>query len=258
MADPKTDCEPDRLAPPLEPVRGALRRAVLEIVRPQLSVALLFSGGLDSSLLARMVPSDRELELVTIGRTGSHDLESARQAAPFFPFRWRSIPFDDLALENSWVAWGSTLVREPEPRRSVLVSLGLAFEQLAGRAVVLGQGADELFGGYAHFEGLTPTESLAQSDRDLRRLLDADWADTMALAARWKVVLHAPYLDRGVLEEIRELPPKVRFPTGVRKGALRAIARAEGLPSDLADRPKKAMQYGTGVSRFVRERARAE
>jgi asparagine synthase (glutamine-hydrolysing) len=236
-------------------VRSALQASLRCVQTDPRSPIVLFSGGLDSSLLAWMMRDRPGLRLVTVGRAGSPDLEWAPRAARLLALEWTGVELSDASLVASWRKWASEIASEPEPRRSVLTSLALAFERLPDQRLVIGQGADELFGGYAHFEGLGPVKARLRAGADLRRLADEDWPRTVELAQKWGVSLVAPYLDPKFVQSVDGLPSKVRFPPDERKGALRTIARAEGLPEPLAGRPKKAMQYGTGIARFVRDLA---
>jgi asparagine synthase (glutamine-hydrolysing) len=216
---------------------------------------VLFSGGLDSSLLAHLLTrSGGRADLRTVGRRGSNDLVAAREGAEHLGASWQGVELSDAALEEAWARYRGGLAAEPEPRRSVLFSLAVAFEACPAGAVVVGQGADELFGGYRHFEGLSPAAAVRRSDEDLRRLLEHDWPATESLARPRGLRLVAPFLDPGFLAATRRLDPPVRFSAPPAKRYLRVLARRAGLPVELADRPKRALQYGTGIAAWLRRR----
>jgi asparagine synthase (glutamine-hydrolysing) len=139
----------------------------------------------------------------------------------------------------------------PEPRRSVLWALAFAFEACSTRDVLLGQGADELFGGYAHFEGLTPPEAVQRSESDWRQLIDQDWPATIRLATQIGRTAGSPYLDGEVSGYVRSLPIPRREFGGERKALLRAVGRSLGVPEALLARPKRAMQYGTRIAKEI-------
>ncbi|MGI0151967.1 MAG: asparagine synthase C-terminal domain-containing protein, partial [Thermoplasmata archaeon] len=148
----------------------------------------------------------------------------------------------------------SPVHRQGSAPAPVQLALDLAFERLHGRTVVLGQGADELFGGYARFDGIGPEPARELSARDLSRLLDRDWPETVERARGRSISLQAPYLDPGVRSAVASVPAEELFGGTERKGFLRRIARAQGLPESMAGAPKKALQYGSGVSRELRRR----
>jgi len=57
------------------------------------------------------------------------------------------------------------------------------------------------------------------------------------------------------------IPPNLKLsggPGSPRKIVLRSLARRLGLPEEIAGRPKKAIQYSTGVSGALRRLAKSE
>ncbi len=245
----------------MEELEGVVRRlrvplgaAVTRSVPADGRIVLLFSGGVDSVVLAQLLRPLARVELCTIGRRGAPDLEDGRSAAEALDLPWRGVPLSDPDLERAWDDWGPEVATAREPLRSVLFALGLAFERNAHATIAVGQGADELFGGYHHFEGLGPEAARARAEQDLAQLLDRDWPSTLRLARRWGIGLTAPYLDPGFSRGVLDLPPELGFPPGPRKLLLRSLARAEGIPEHLVDRPKRALQYGTRIARWVASR----
>jgi asparagine synthase (glutamine-hydrolysing) len=247
--------EPDRGG---EELLGRLEAALGSARTGETSTVVLYSGGLDSGLLAHLLTrSGGRAELRTVGCPGSNDLVAAREGARHLGASWQGTELSDPALDDAWSRYRERLGAEPEPHRSVLFSLAVAFEACPAGVVVIGQGADELFGGYRHFEGLSSAEAARRSDEDLRRLLEQDWPATESLARPRGLRLVAPYLDPGFVAATRKLDPAVRFSAPPRKRYLRLLARRAGLPGELADRPKRAFQYGSGIAAWLRRRTRS-
>jgi len=65
----------------------------------------------------------------------------------------------------------------------------------------------------------------------------------------------APFLDPVFVAAATAVPIESRLPTPGAKSLWRAWARSRGLPAAIAERPKRALQYGTGVERWLRRRA---
>jgi asparagine synthase (glutamine-hydrolysing) len=219
---------------------------------------LLFSGGVDSGLLAWELRTEARLTLVTVGLQGCADLAAGELAARELGLSWEPKTFRDVdALEMD-----RTIAPEtrglPPTARSVDVAFALAVRYAPPGLLLCGQGADELFLGYAHFHGLSEQAAGQRAVEDLGYLLREAWPRAQRIATTLGREVVAPYLDpefRSVAESI-PLPERLAGPEP--KGAFRAFARRQGLPEPIASRPKKALQYGTGVDRLLRRsRARA-
>jgi asparagine synthase (glutamine-hydrolysing) len=129
------------------------------------------------------------------------------------------------------------------------------FDRLA-----LGQGADELFGGYAKV-AKAPDDPRTDADtvRDARRevllgLPDQLERDLRAIRAA-SVEPVTPLLHDDVVTAAITLPGKWLVADGERKRALREAAR-DRLPAVVCEREKKAVQYGSLVAREVDRLAR--
>jgi asparagine synthase (glutamine-hydrolysing) len=227
------------------------RSAIDGVVDGQARISLLYSGGLDSSVIAHTLRSKRPT-LVTVGAIGAADVRSATEGAQLLdlPLVVRTLSEEDVgaALRK----WGPHLEGTDETSRLVALGIGLATEAAPDRRVLCGQGADELFLGYAHFAGI-PTPDVEQRARlDWQRLIDRDWPRAQALASTLDRELASPYLDPAFVDYVRAIPIEERLGGGERKSVLRGLARSIGVPTILVERPKKALQFGSGLSRLLR------
>ncbi|MCI4369171.1 MAG: asparagine synthase-related protein [Thermoplasmata archaeon] len=236
-------------------IRPVLERAAMVDVAPGEEISLLYSGGLDSSLLAWLLLPRASIELVTVGSPGSDDIDAARSGAALLGLPWREVTIGSKDVERVIRAHSAAMRGVKEPQLSVAVSLALALGATRRPKVLCGQGADELFLGYAHFEGLSAAEAVERRRSDLDLLNRTEWPRAQHIAAECERELFAPYLDTLLVAAVDGTPVEPHLPTSERKPVLREIARDAGLPAELADRPKKAMQYGSGVNRLVRARS---
>jgi len=218
---------------------------------------VLYSGGIDSGLLAWELRHAPGASLYTIGTLGASDLAAARGNAADLGLPWTGHPLEDPELEDVTRRSEATLQEVPGPRRGIFVALAAAFATAPSGPLVCGQGADELFLGYAHYRGLAPAEAADRAASDLALLLEADWPRTRQLAAEWGREVQAPYLDERFRAAVAEIPLAERLPERGVKGSMRAWARHRGLPEAIAQRPKRALQYGSGVDRWLRRRTPA-
>jgi asparagine synthase (glutamine-hydrolysing) len=236
-----------------------LRAALDRTLGRSPKVSLLFSGGLDSALLAHMlkdraVGGSLDLELVTIGTAGASDLSAAERAAGLLGIPWKPNLVADADVRT---ALGEVRERgrprdgplPPESGLALEVQTGLllGLQRASHPTVLCGQGADELFLGYAHFRPLAGARLEARYQQDLGRLLTDDLPWTLRMARSLGVELGTPYLDPGWRTRVEAIPLERRRVGGLPKALLREIAQKLGLPASLAAAPKKALQYGSGV-----------
>ncbi len=122
------------------------------------------------------------------------------------------------------------------------------------RIMLLGQLADELFGGYAKYaEALRlrgEEAAVSMMDADLRAYpLRGRLRDVGACGRR--VEPKFPFEAPPVVQFAESLPMSFKIRDGERKAVLRRAAATLGVPEELAMTPKKAAQYSSGVQKLV-------
>ncbi|MFZ0830499.1 MAG: asparagine synthase C-terminal domain-containing protein [Thermoplasmata archaeon] len=240
----------------IEDLVAQWRQAILRIAGDRQPLSVLFSGGLDSSLVAAGLRDLVEVNLVTVGVQGSTDMAAAERGARILELPWSGHLISPDDVHRALDIDGVGLSQVSPTSRAVLLGMSLALEATTTERVVCGQGADELFLGYAHFEGLSSADAWACREEDLTRLLRDDWPRSISIASRYGKSLISPFLDPEVLAYVRALSiDELRSGPG-RKPLLRRMARLLGLPAELVERPKKAFQYGSGVARLLRDSSR--
>ncbi|WP_297500775.1 asparagine synthase-related protein [Thermococcus sp.] len=222
-------------------------------VRTAGKTGVLFSGGLDSTVVALLASRYSDVVLYTAGAEGSQDVEWADRVADYLglPLRVETFDFEVLRRELPRIAFA---VEEPNPM-NLAIAVPLYFAtRLAGeegvRVILTGQGADELFGGYAKYlEGpeLMWEDLLTLAERNLAR--DDKVAMLNGVEGRY------PFLSLPVVRLALNVSPRLKLPDG-RKLVLRKLARKLGLPEWIARRPKKAAQYGSGAQKLLEKLAR--
>ncbi len=246
------------------PSESNLPRAILRGLRAALResgspnhLSLAFSGGLDSSVVAALAREVGSPTALTVGYPSVHDLAIASEAARLLDLDWRPLLLDDELLRQE-----ATSLLEAFPDLDAIalsyeLPLWILLQRAPSRLIAAGQGADELFGGYARYEGLDPEKLQEALEHDLDALLRVTVPREVAMARRHGKELRLPYCHPLVLGPTRALPPALRMGPR-RKELLRRVAAELGLPSAIVERPKKAAQYGSGVMPALRRFAKTE
>jgi len=223
-------------------------------------LAIAFSGGVDSALLAARL----DAPLYVVGFPDSHDLAAARSGAALLDRDLAVVELDHARLRDAIPQVARAIGRT----NAMDVAIALVPYCLAERVaadgfdrLALGQGADELFGGYAKV-ARAPDDPRVDADtvRGARRevvvtLPDQLERDVLAVRAGG-VDPVAPLCHDAVVSAALGLPGEMLVTeSGERKWALRLAAR-QWLPDPVAFREKKAMQYGSLVSRELDRLAR--
>ena len=240
--------------PSIEALDRAWAEAIGTLIQPAGPVAVLYSGGLDSSLIAWELRNRPETVLATVGLPGSSDLVAAADGSGRIGLPWVGTTLGEERLVELRAVHRSALAQLPPSRRSLFLAIAAAVLSAPPGRILCGQGADELFLGYAHFRELSPAEAEARSRRDLDHLLGNDWPWTQRLAQGAGRSVESPYLDPGFVRAAHRVPIIERLPADTPKACLRRLAARRGVPPELVGRPKRALQFGSGIDAWWRRR----
>ena len=233
-----------------------LELCVKERVVGRGKVAVAFSGGLDSSILAWCASKYARVVACTVHSPRSLDKVKAARAADLL-----GIQLEDRVLEKDGVASelaGLDLPFQAGPMdRSLWCIYSVASKAAAdsgAELIILGQLADELFGGYAKYE----SEARERGPESAKKLMARDVQGCgmrglirdEAACSRW-LEPRFPFADGRVLRLGLSAPAEFCFRGGERKSLLREAARRLGMPEELTATPKKAAQYSSGILKLV-------
>jgi diphthine-ammonia ligase len=259
--------EPE-LREPEEKLKGELLdllRASIVKRRPHDdTIGLLFSGGLDSSLLAYLSKSlGRKIICYTVAvadpsMKAAEDLQFAERIAAELdvPLKVKSLTLGDIERYLSLVV---PLIDDTDGVKiSVALPLYAACELAKAdgiRTLFYGLGTEELFAGYERHKRVNAAELnnacrsglLAMHERDLYR--DAMIAKALGIALR------APFLAPEFVAYALRIPAACKLAGDESKVILRAIARDLGLET-AARRRKRAVQYGANIVKAIEKLAK--
>ncbi|HLC79969.1 MAG TPA: asparagine synthetase B [archaeon] len=226
------------------------------------SAAVIFSGGVDSSLVARAVSQKvKNTKLYVAGTKGSYDLKSAQIAAkelglPLVKIVMSQKDIQKLALESvkilSFFDEMQIALAVPE------LACAKRIAQDGYKVVFCGQGSDEVFAGYSNYLSVLKEKGYTGVEEQIWVSLMRMWSrnlyrDDLVFAAN-SLELRVPLLSLNFLQKAMAIEPSQKILSandGLRKAPIRELAVLFGVPSSIAMKPKKAMQYGSGSQKIV-------
>lgn len=223
---------------------------------PKKEFGLLFSGGIDSTLLAiifkRLGLKFRCFFGFVKGPSLPKDLEPAKAVAKALGLKLEIVSVSQSALPKL-LAETISLINSTSPVQvGVAIPLTIACRKAkkAGiKTVFSGMGADELFAGYAKFRNEKNISSL--SKKLLAALPSADFARDKAIAKASNLSVETPFLNPAVVKFALLLPKNKKLSASRNKIIIRELAISLGLPKELSERKKVAAQYGSNSDKAI-------
>jgi asparagine synthase (glutamine-hydrolysing) len=219
-------------------------------------VAVPFSGGIDSSVIAHLARRHSEVRLYTCGLEYSHDLKMARKASKLMSLLLNEIIIDkdDVLMAIPEV---ERILETKDPAKvTIALPLYLTTKGVKEEVMLVGQGADELFGGYARYTKMERKELERSLARDFEDLICDDVLGWVKIAAEFSKEVKFPYLGREVVNMALCIPSRLKVREGERKIVLRAAAEKMMIPMEISAAPKKAAQFGTGIAPLINKLAK--
>ena len=253
LADP----QPMALPADAQALDALLARAVERRIPQDLPFALMFSGGIDSTLIAHYA---RQAGHVApgyfLGDADAPDHRYARLYAERSGLDLRRVAFDDPADAERQIAETVLMCESFEPavvRDSYCTALiSRRIHQDGYRVALCGEGADELFAGYRPLElGFAAGEAFGAGLRDqcLGSMHRSNLQRLDRASMRWGLEAREPFLDPEVVNHALGLEASALVSaTGIGKAPLRALfdLYPKALPIEIRDRAKAPLNEGTG------------
>jgi|GEM_PF-146209 len=244
-----------------------LAESVKRRVCDQKEIAIAFSGGLDSSVIAYLASKcGVKVNLIHVSLENQSETEAALDAAEVLDLPMQIHLYKDSDVE-AVLPKVVELIEEPDPLKA---AIGIPFYWVAKtategkyRVLLAGQGADELFGGYQRYV----TEVCNGNSENARRAMYLDvvsihehnLARDLKITSFHDVDLRCPFVSYALAEFALGLPLECKIeakPDTLRKLVLRQVALNLGVPSVIAGKPKKAVQYSTGINNALKRIAK--
>ncbi|HYA77482.1 MAG TPA: asparagine synthetase B [Verrucomicrobiae bacterium] len=232
-------------------------------------VAVAFSGGLDSSIVAYLASKlGVTVNLLHVSMENQAETEEAIEASNELNLPLQVNLFKESDVEKI-LPVAVALIEEPDP---IKASIGLPFYWTAEKAaeagfrvMLAGQGADELFGGYQRYVNEYCKEGSEKVRKtmfnDVVKIHESNLERDLKITVFHDVELRLPFASFELAEFAVSLPIECKMEQKsdtLRKLVLRKVALNAGMPSVLVDKPKKAVQYSTGINNAIKRIAKKQ
>jgi asparagine synthase (glutamine-hydrolysing) len=221
------------------------------------------SGGLDSSAMVALArPHVRQLHTFAGGLSAAPDLAFAQQVADYLGTEHHEVV---VTLEELLEAL-PLVIYHLESFDALLVRSSITNYLVTKRAadyvgsVFSGEGADELFGGYAYLKALDEDQLPDELVDITRRLSNTALQRVDRSASSHGLVAHVAFLDSDVVDFALRIPPelKLRRDDEVTEKWILRQALVNALPDEVVWRRKAKFWQGAGVGELLAQYAEAQ
>jgi asparagine synthase (glutamine-hydrolysing) len=224
-----------------------LREKLEKIVKRNNAPGMLFSGGLDTSILVSLNPS---LKAITISlESFGEDIRYAQLVAKDLKLRHYHKTVDvDEAMNSIPTVIKILKSFDPAIPNDLVVYFGLKLAKEMGiKEIMTGDGADELFAGYDFMK------NIKNLDEYMKRIASSMSFSSNKLGDFFKIKIRQPYLDRELIDFALNIPVefKIREENGKFRGKwILRKAFEDALPREIIWQSKRPLEYGSGMSKI--------
>ena len=236
-----------------------MQNAVKETVSDK-KVGIAFSGGVDSTLLAKLVKDmGHDIHLLTIGFQDSHDINFAKEVNQILnlphsiseidPEKFKGVS-DKIhqIIKSDNLSWNEN---------SIAFYYVAELAQKNGlKTVVTANGIDELFCGYNSYrEAIEAGEDeVVKMMNDKLKNEEEMMVAVNTVTVEFGVRMMQPFLSPSFVDYAKKIPvsEKIHGPDDMkRKHPIRELAMDCGVPEVAAQKQKKALQYGSQIHKSL-------
>jgi asparagine synthase (glutamine-hydrolysing) len=231
-------------------IKEALTRSILK-AKPD---SVLVSGGIDSSVLAAIaITKFKGIKLISAGTKDCEDSIYAEALSNELKTPLNNVVITEenlyhairelkaLSLDTYSIIMGITEFLSIEKAKTMKCS-----------RLISGIGSDELFFGFNKHKTLKKEELKEFRDSRLFYMNALDLWRLNSISSKFNISISFPYLDDEVIEAV--LSKNIEdIAKNYDKIPVRSIGKTLGLSGKITERKKKAMQYGSGTVKLIRD-----
>ena len=264
---------------PVETIRADVLKLLNDAVSiriPDEPFGILFSGGVDSTIIASIIAyrckqlelqSDIDFTCYTVGLKGeveSPDVRYAKKVADELKLPIKILEIDILEVEEYLKTVVPLIEDTNVPKVGVGLTMYAACKVAANdgiRVMFSGSGADELFAGYDRHKRSTDINRDCYTD--ILNIYEKNTYRDDVVSMDNSIELRVPYLDKRLVDYCLKIPPQYKIEINnennvgseheqsQNKLILRMVGKDIGIPHEFAQRRKQAAQYGSRFDKAI-------
>ncbi|MHC1611311.1 MAG: diphthine--ammonia ligase [Candidatus Methanospirareceae archaeon] len=247
-----------------EEVLTLLRASILRRIPEGEKFGVLFSGGLDSTLIAYLckdLGADFVCYTVAVDDPGMEEAEDLTYAKSIAADLGLALRVKKIGVEEveRYLKEVLPLIDDTDTVKiSVAVPLYAGCEMAREdgiKTVLYGLGAEELFAGYERHKRVKKDDLNRACLSGLLEMYERDLYRDCMVAKAHGISLRAPFLATDLVDYALKIPAAYKLTETANKAILREIARDLGL-TRVAGRRKRAVQYGANVVKGIEKLAK--
>ena len=226
-------------------------------------VVIAFSGGVDSSILAKICKDlGKQVYLVTIGFPRSHDLLFSKSISRLLGLSTTHIVYEIVHDDLNEII--KKVISTLTCNNLSHIENCVAFYQISkvinnhrlGNSFLTANGFDELFCGYDRYRSYyVKGKDFLHSYMKEKLVNEAHMMKEISMViAELNIQSIQPFLTELFIHYASDIPIeyKIKGPEDMlRKHILREVALKIGVPMESAYHPKKAIQYGSNIHKYL-------
>nr|WP_321498115.1 diphthine--ammonia ligase [uncultured Methanolobus sp.] len=244
----------------LEKVMREKLEDAVSIRMPEEKFGILFSGGLDSTIIAclcKLLGKKPGIDFTcyTAGLSGVQlppDVEYAKKMAEELGLDLK-IKIIDLDEVEEYLKDVVPLVEDSNvPKVGVALTMYaacVAAKEDGIRVMFSGSGADEIFAGYDRHK--RSTDISRDCYADVLKIYEKNTYRDDVVSMNNNIELRVPYLDKRFVDYCLKIPPEYKINEEQNKLILRMLAEEIGIPAEVSQRRKQAAQYGSRFDKAI-------
>jgi asparagine synthase (glutamine-hydrolysing) len=236
-------------------VKNILIKSIIKKLERVKTVAVPFSGSLDSSILAHIIKKHSKTKPIfyTIGMEDCYDFKQSVKSAKLLQIKTKLIRVQDKEIKGVLKEYQKITKDNDKVSISYTLPFFILLKSIQEKDVITAHGADTLFGGFFKYIKYTEKEIKININKNFKEFVDHVNNIELTISRYLKKNLILPFLSDELLIYLMKLPPKFFIKENIRKYGLRKIAQELGLPDEISLLPKKAFQYSSGIIKPLRK-----